>query len=105
MNDSDRPDPAAPRVPAHWRALGPVVQRAFRCRCDRPVFFGNTRCVACAAELGYELVVDLLHHVGTVLVGLVDAALQRHGLHGVDRGQADDILQVSLHRVDPVLGI
>ena len=31
-----------------------MVQRAFRCRCERPVFFGNTRCLACDAELGYD---------------------------------------------------
>jgi len=37
-----------------WRQLSPVVRRAFRCRCERPVFFGNTRCLACNAELGYD---------------------------------------------------
>ena len=46
--------PTAARPPAHWRALSPMVHRAFRCRCARPVFFGNTRCVSCDAELGYE---------------------------------------------------
>ncbi len=38
------PAPAAPREPA---ALS-------RCRCGRPVFFRNTACVACGAELAYE---------------------------------------------------
>jgi hypothetical protein len=41
-------------APAHWRQLSPMTRRAFRCRCARPVFFGNTRCVACEAELGYD---------------------------------------------------
>ncbi|HET9204922.1 MAG TPA: putative zinc-binding metallopeptidase [Burkholderiaceae bacterium] len=50
---SSAPPPAAHK-PAHWRALSPMVHRAFRCRCSRPVFFGNTRCVSCDAELGYE---------------------------------------------------
>jgi hypothetical protein len=31
-----------------------MVHRAFSCRCGRPVFFGNTRCIACDAELGYD---------------------------------------------------
>jgi hypothetical protein len=41
-------------APAHWRQLSPMTRRAFRCRCARPVFFGNTRCIACEAELGYD---------------------------------------------------
>jgi len=45
---------AAPVSVPHWRQLSPVVRRAFRCRCERPVFFGNTRCLACNAELGYD---------------------------------------------------
>ena len=28
--------------------------KSFRCRCGRPVFFRNSRCLACGAELGYE---------------------------------------------------
>jgi hypothetical protein len=27
--------------------------RAYRCRCGNPVFFNNTRCLACQSELGY----------------------------------------------------
>jgi hypothetical protein len=30
------------------------MTRAFHCRCGRPVFFGNTRCMACGTELGYD---------------------------------------------------
>jgi hypothetical protein len=44
----------APASATHWRQLNPMVHRAFRCRCGRPVFFGNTRCVACDAQLGYD---------------------------------------------------
>lgn len=34
--------------------LEPGSLRNFRCRCGRPVFFGNTRCLACGTELGYD---------------------------------------------------
>jgi hypothetical protein len=37
-----------------WRRLSPRFERAFHCRCERPVFFGNTRCLACGTELGYD---------------------------------------------------
>jgi hypothetical protein len=37
-----------PRVPA------PVTPRAFSCRCGRPIFFRNSRCLACGAVLGYD---------------------------------------------------
>src|SRR5512138_2467331 len=37
-----------------WRRLSPRAERAFHCRCGRPVFFGNTRCVACGSELGFD---------------------------------------------------
>src|SRR4051812_31526808 len=37
-----------------WRRLSPRVERAFHRRCGRPVFFGNTRCLACGSELGYD---------------------------------------------------
>jgi len=28
--------------------------RSYRCRCGQPVFFRNSKCLACGAELGYE---------------------------------------------------
>jgi hypothetical protein len=37
-----------------WRQLSPMVHRAFHCQCGRPVFLGNTRCLACGTELGYD---------------------------------------------------
>jgi hypothetical protein len=39
----------SPRLPQ-----APAARRAFYCRCGRPVFFGNTRCLACGTPLGYE---------------------------------------------------
>ena len=40
--------------PALARAVPREVPSCSRCRCGRPVFFRNTTCVACGAELGYE---------------------------------------------------
>ena len=31
-----------------------ALQRSYRCRCNRPVFFRNTQCLHCFAQLGYE---------------------------------------------------
>ena len=46
--------------------------------------------------------IDIFHHIGTILVRLVDTALDGQCGHGVDLRVADDILQVPLHGVDPV---
>ncbi len=32
----------------------PLVGRAFRCQCGKPVFFPNSQCLACGTPLGYE---------------------------------------------------
>mgnify|MGYP001824258481 FL=1 len=32
----------------------PRTKRAYRCECGRPVFFRNTQCLGCGAQLGYE---------------------------------------------------
>ena len=32
----------------------PVVSRAYKCHCGRPVFLRNTQCVNCGSQLGYE---------------------------------------------------
>ena len=32
----------------------PVVRRAYKCQCGRPVFLRNTQCVNCGSQLGYE---------------------------------------------------
>lgn len=32
----------------------PHTPRAYRCRCGRAIFFRNSRCLGCGAELGYE---------------------------------------------------
>ena len=32
----------------------PRSKRAFRCDCERPIFFLNSRCLGCEAQLGYE---------------------------------------------------
>ena len=32
----------------------PVVSRAYKCQCGRPVFLRNTQCVNCGSQLGYD---------------------------------------------------
>ena len=36
------------------RSPEPVTPRAFSCRCGRPIFFRNSRCLACQRALGYD---------------------------------------------------
>jgi hypothetical protein len=38
----------------HRVASAPVTRRLFRCRCGRPLFFRNSRCLGCGAEVGYD---------------------------------------------------
>jgi len=45
---SDRPGRLA-----RQRVAAPVSGR-YRCRCGRPIFFRNSRCLGCGAELGFE---------------------------------------------------
>ncbi len=43
------------RLSAAWlQRKQPIVHRAYRCQCGRPVFFGNSQCLACGTPLGYE---------------------------------------------------
>ena len=34
--------------------MNPIAPRSFHCRCGRPIFFGNSQCLACNTPLGYE---------------------------------------------------
>ena len=40
-----------PSLAAELRA--PTISRAYQCQCGRPVFLGNTMCLACKTPLGY----------------------------------------------------
>ncbi len=31
----------------------PTISRAYQCQCGRPVFLGNSQCLACCTPLGY----------------------------------------------------
>ncbi|QIF03073.1 putative zinc-binding metallopeptidase [Roseimicrobium sp. ORNL1] len=45
----------AARVSQVWRTPDlPRRGHTYRCRCGRPIFFRNSRCLGCGAELGYE---------------------------------------------------
>jgi hypothetical protein len=46
------------RISRSWQrhrvAAAPVTRRLFRCRCGRPLFFRNSRCLGCGVEVGYD---------------------------------------------------
>jgi hypothetical protein len=44
---------AAPSLAAELQA--PTVSRAYQCQCGRPVFLGNSQCLACRTPLGYVI--------------------------------------------------
>ena len=60
---------------------------------------GAYRCVK-VAEIG----VKLFHHVGSDLIGTVDATLESESGHGVDFRVADNVLKVPLHCIYHVFG-
>lgn len=69
----DKPAPPRKRKPV-------AAGRAYFCRCERPVFFRNSVCLACNAPLGYE---PHLRQVFPLVPGPDDAAwqLQREGVN------------------------
>lgn len=36
------------------RGQRPIATRRYQCTCGQPIFFGNSRCLACGRELGFE---------------------------------------------------
>ncbi|HEU4459092.1 MAG TPA: putative zinc-binding metallopeptidase [Methylibium sp.] len=59
MNAPTDPFDPAPPATAAAPAAGllrrrPVTRRSFVCQCGRPIFFRNSRCLACLRPLGYE---------------------------------------------------
>src|SRR5688572_19985154 len=43
------------RLASFWRSPEvPRHGRSYRCTCGRPIFFRNSQCLACGAQLGYE---------------------------------------------------
>ena len=56
-------------------------------------------------ELIEEIGVDELDHVSTLLIGGVDSALDGESLDGVDERVADNVLEMPLNSVDPVLAV
>ena len=47
-------DAAVPGTPAEELAA-PTVSRAYVCQCGRPVYLGNSQCLACGTPLGYVI--------------------------------------------------
>src|SRR5437016_4518900 len=50
----------AERDGEEWRLFS-NLKRAYRCRCQRVIFFGNTQCLNCQAALGYEPLRGMVH--------------------------------------------
>ena len=46
----------------------PMRGRSYLCRCGRPVFFRNSKCLACGAELGYETELGEVHSLQAAVV-------------------------------------
>jgi len=46
------------RLSRSWKGnrvvSAPLKRRLFRCLCARPLFFRNSRCLGCGAEVGYD---------------------------------------------------
>ena len=69
---------------------------------------GVEPCVGQRVHLGVflaEVGVYLLHEISAVLVGAVDATLQRQGVERVDVRVADDVFQVPLYGVYPAFQV
>ena len=47
----------------------PLLGRSYKCRCGRPVFFRNSRCLACGAELGYDTELGQVRSLQAAVVG------------------------------------
>ena len=52
-----------------------------------------------------EIAVNTLHQVRTVLIAFVNTAFERQGINGIDFRVADDVLQVPLYYIYPVLAV
>jgi hypothetical protein len=65
------------RLTDAWRIEKPSGGgRSYRCQCGRPVFFGNSLCLACKTPLGYE---PGLAQVGALLPGPDASTWKFHG--------------------------
>lgn len=58
MENIANPEPVA--TPEAGHSLGaelkaPTISRAYQCQCGRPVFLGNSECLACHTPLGYVI--------------------------------------------------
>ena len=72
-------DPGANSLAAELNA--PTVTRAYQCQCGRPVFLGNSECLACHTPLGY-----VIESLGVVPLAPVPAPV-------ADEAQSDNALQ------------
>ncbi|MEJ7688567.1 MAG: putative zinc-binding metallopeptidase [Variovorax sp.] len=74
----------APSLAAELQA--PTVSRAYQCQCGRPIFLGNSRCLACQTPLGY--VIDRLGVVPLAPSGQDQAEPDTFTVFGESQGRA-----------------
>ena len=90
-NESCTADVGATSLAADLTA--PTVTRAYQCQCGRPVFLGNSECLACHTPLGF--VIESLGVVPLAPVVSPDAAQQQAGDAGVDIDTDADVTLAS----------
>ncbi|MGI4777939.1 MAG: zinc-binding metallopeptidase family protein [Janthinobacterium lividum] len=73
-----------PSLAAELRA--PTISRAYQCQCGRPVFLGNTMCLACQTPLGY--VTERLGVVPLAPATFDGAESDTYTVYGDNRGHA-----------------
>jgi hypothetical protein len=89
MDSRTEQDPTATDTEPHSLAAdltAPTITRAYQCQCGRPVFLGNSECLACHTPLGY-----VIESLG--VVPLAPVASQPHADDGVAEGDVDPALE------------
>ncbi|MEJ8857674.1 putative zinc-binding metallopeptidase [Variovorax robiniae] len=66
----------------------PTVTRAYQCQCGRPIFLGNSQCLACHTPLGF-----VIESLGVVPLAPVEAPASSSNGNGIDdqRGDVDGV--------------
>jgi hypothetical protein len=83
-SDAMAPRTETPSLAAELRA--PTISRAYQCQCGRPVFLGNTMCLACQTPLGY--VTESLGVVPLAPAAFPDAEPDTYTVFGDGEGHA-----------------
>ncbi|NQW94481.1 MAG: zinc-ribbon domain-containing protein, partial [Polaromonas sp.] len=65
----------------HFSHLPLLASRAYRCQCGNPVFFRNSKCLACGTPLGYDTALAELLPLMPGLISKTWVAWQPEPLH------------------------